>query len=114
MDKYISFIRKIRFVIIVAIIFLPLLLEAGPGTSNFPMIRVGTGARPMGMAGSFVALADDSYANLWNPAGLTQFNWPEISLNHMIYWQGITEETLVGSYPVSDDFRLGAAIQLIN
>lgn len=104
----------VEFTLTVLLIVIPLFLEAGPGTSNFPMIRVGTGARPMGMAGSFVAIADDSHANLWNPAGLTQFDWPEISLTHMIYWSDITEETIVGAYPLTEDLRIGTGIQLIN
>ena len=106
--------QTILIILIFLFLCLPLRIEAGPGTTNFPMIRVGAGARPMGMAGSFVALADDSNANLWNPAGLTQFNWPELSLTHMIYWQGITEETLVGTYPITEDLRIGTGIQLIN
>jgi long-subunit fatty acid transport protein len=41
-------------------------------TSEIPaaFLDVGYGARPMGMGGAFVALADDANAVLWNPAGL--------------------------------------------
>lgn len=41
-------------------------------TSEIPaaFVDIGYGARPMGMGGAFVALADDANALLWNPAGL--------------------------------------------
>ncbi len=35
------------------------------------VLQIGVGARPLGMGGAFVALADDSSAVYWNPAGLT-------------------------------------------
>lgn len=34
----------------------------------------GVGARPLGMGGSFVAIADDATAAYWNPAGLGQIS----------------------------------------
>lgn len=35
-------------------------------------VDIGYGARPLGMANAFVAIADDPNALIWNPAGLTQ------------------------------------------
>lgn len=35
-------------------------------------LELGPGARAMGMAGAFVAVADDGTAAYWNPAGITQ------------------------------------------
>ncbi len=39
----------------------------------------GSGARALGLAGAFTALADDATAASWNPAGLTQLEEPEVS-----------------------------------
>lgn len=36
--------------------------------------RTFAGARPMGMAGAFVAVADDANATIWNPAGLADLD----------------------------------------
>ena len=33
---------------------------------------IGYGARPMGMGGAFLAIADDANAVMWNPAGLVR------------------------------------------
>ncbi|HBA84750.1 MAG TPA: hypothetical protein DCZ95_11705 [Verrucomicrobia bacterium] len=39
----------------------------------------GSGARALGTAGAFTALADDATAASWNPGGLTQLETPEFS-----------------------------------
>jgi len=54
------------------------LLILMPGAdASFP--DIGLGARPMGMGGAFVALADDANSIFWNPAGLSQLQWAELS-----------------------------------
>ncbi len=40
---------------------------------------VGSGARAIGMGGAFIAIADDATAASWNPGGLIQLEYPEIS-----------------------------------
>ena len=41
---------------------------------------MGSGARAMGMAGAFIAIADDATAASWNPAGLIRLERPEVSI----------------------------------
>ena len=54
----------------------------------------GSGARALGIAGAFTAIADDATAASWNPAGLTQLERPEFSfvyrLKHTrnVHWSG--------------------------
>ena len=46
-------------------------VSSGVGYTNVAAIfRLGTGARPLGMGGTFLALADDENATFYNPAGL--------------------------------------------
>ncbi len=40
----------------------------------------GAGARAEGFGGAFIGLADDATAVVWNPAGLTQLERPEVSV----------------------------------
>lgn len=47
-----------------------------PSTFN----PVGSGARALGLGGSFIAMADDATAASWNPAALMQLRKPEVAL----------------------------------
>ncbi len=40
------------------------------GVNAMPHLRLGAGARSIGMGGAFTAIADDATATVWNPAGL--------------------------------------------
>ena len=45
-------------------------------------LKMGVGARALGMGSAFVGLADDSTAAFWNPAGLAQLQKHEASFMH--------------------------------
>lgn len=73
-------------------------------------LDIGYGARPMGMGGAFVALADDANAVLWNPAGLVRLS--ESQLTGMYARQmGLVPYGFVGfAQPVSPRSSLGAGV----
>src|SRR4051812_4313642 len=50
----------------------------------------GWGARPIGMGGAFTAIADDSNAPLYNPAGIVQVQWNEVSAMYAQLFSGLT------------------------
>src|SRR5277367_1099381 len=50
----------------------------------------GFGARPAGMGQAFTAIADDSNAPLYNPAGLVQIQWNELSASYSDLFSGLT------------------------
>lgn len=50
-----------------------------PPTIFAAPLPTGSGARALGQAGAFTAVADDATAASWNPAGLTQMEAPEVS-----------------------------------
>jgi len=50
-----------------------------PPTIFAAPLPVGSGARALGQAGAFTAVADDATAASWNPAGLVQLEQPEVS-----------------------------------
>jgi hypothetical protein len=50
----------------------------------------GWGARPVGMGGAFTAIADDTNAPLFNPAGLAQVQWNEVSAMYARLFSGLT------------------------
>ncbi|MGM0607680.1 MAG: hypothetical protein ACQESP_04580 [Candidatus Muiribacteriota bacterium] len=45
-------------------------------------LRMGIGARALGMGGAFVAVSDDAYAAYWNPAGLAKLEATQSSFMH--------------------------------
>ncbi|MXV73521.1 UPF0164 family protein [Candidatus Poribacteria bacterium] len=49
------------------------------GVDAMPHLRLGAGARSIGLGGAFTAIADDATATVWNPAGLGSA--PDLSLN---------------------------------
>src|ERR1019366_10790954 len=50
----------------------------------------GWGARPLGMGGAFTAIADDSNAPMYNPAGIVQVQWNEMSAMYAQLFTGLT------------------------
>lgn len=51
-------------------------------------LSAGVGARPLGMGGAFVALADDGTAGYWNPAGLSSLMFSQIAFMHAEQFAG--------------------------
>lgn len=45
-------------------------------------LAIGVGGRPLGMGGAYTAIANDVTAGYYNPAGLANLNYPQISLMH--------------------------------
>ena len=43
------------------------------GTASLEFLKIGNGARAVGMAETFVAVSDDISSLFWNPAGLVSF-----------------------------------------
>src|SRR5207244_6511318 len=61
--------------------------EQRAGTSSGAFLKIGVGARAVGLGESFVAVANDPSAIFWNPAGLASIQRPDFSIN-AISWPG--------------------------
>ena len=53
------------------------------GTSSATFLRIGVGARAVGMGETFVAVANDPSAIYWNPAGLASLQRRELAVSHV-------------------------------
>ena len=76
----------------------------GDGGYAGAFLRMGLGARPLGMGGAFSAVAQDAYAGYYNPSGLPLLNFREFvttlsflpldrRLNYIGYAQSISPKT---------------------
>src|SRR5882672_1071014 len=68
------------WLLLVAAILLPARADATRYAGEF--LRIGVGARALGMGSAFAGLADDGTAAFWNPAGLATLTSREITLMH--------------------------------
>src|SRR6185369_5748341 len=84
--KYVDMPRPLSL----AALLLPLLLFFTPSPSPAAFQDTGWGARPIGMGGAFTAISDDSNAPLYNPAGLVQVQWNEVSAMYSRLFSGLT------------------------
>ncbi|KPL08318.1 hypothetical protein AMJ86_01010 [bacterium SM23_57] len=69
---------------IILLIVMPLTVfgvtKVGTTAANF--LKIGVGARAIGMGGAFVSMADDASAMYWNPAGIALLQGAEAFFNH--------------------------------
>ena len=72
----------------------------GVGTTGANFLKIGVGARPLGMGGAFVAVADDANAIWWNPAGVAGMKRREITLMHSEVGEDIRYQFLAYSQRV--------------
>ena len=81
------------------------------GTSSATFLRIGVGARAVGMGETFVAVANDPSAIFWNPAGLASLQRREVAFSHVEWPADISYEHLTLILP-SQRFGGSIALQL--
>jgi len=60
------------------------------GTIGGQFLKIGVGARAVGMGTSFVSVADDATAIYWNPAGIARIQKSVVSINHTAWLADIS------------------------
>ena len=72
--------------------------------------NIGLMAGPSGMGGAYAAVAQDTSALIWNPAGLARLPAPEIGVNYLELY-GLLGYSVVGvAHPIRREQTLGAAL----
>ncbi len=64
----------------------PVLGGERAGTTSMTFLKIGVNARAEGMAGAFVAVADDPSCLYWNPAGMVRMKRPSGVLFNFVEW----------------------------
>ncbi len=83
---------KMRILIIVFFVFLPLRAMAEAGKTGASFLSLGNGGRSAGMGEAQTALAEGANAIYWNPAGLGLTPSHELTLTHMQYFEDVTQQ----------------------
>ncbi|MDP4199023.1 MAG: PorV/PorQ family protein [Bacteroidota bacterium] len=84
------------------------------GASGSVFTKIWVGARASGMAGAYSGLADDISSLYWNPAGIARLPGINVEATHTIWFADISHEFIGMSMPISDRYRLGAALTLVD
>lgn len=69
------------------------------GTRSAQFLKMGVGARAIGMGSAFVGLSNDATAIYWNPAGLAYMDKIQVSFTHLWWFQDISYEYFLHSQP---------------
>ena len=77
------------------------------GTTAGSFLKIGVGARAVGMGGAFVAVANDPTAIYWNPAGVASIVRREAQVSHVAWPADVTYDHLTYIAPVK---KLGGSV----
>jgi outer membrane protein OmpA-like peptidoglycan-associated protein len=90
-----------RFLLI-AILCLPISAHAisGKGTTAATFLKIGVGARAVAMGEAYVAISDDVSAVNWNPSGLAQLKYPEVTAMHVFWFEDIFFDHIAWALPL--------------
>ena len=107
---------KISQIILISLVFTSGLLAQSTASALFLMVS--PGARAAGMGEAQVAVANDSYASYWNPAGMAFQKGYEASLMHVQWLPGLADDMYYdfvgGRVPYKDVGVFGGHIIYLN
>lgn len=96
---------------LVTLMIAPLALADNHTVDGVALLKVETGARPIGMGGAFVAVTGDARSSAYNPAGAAGITKFKASLGHTIYWENIRFETGWFAKSIAPDWTLHGGVQ---
>ena len=118
-DKYMK--RIITFIPIILFLFtsIPILadnsdIHENAGTRAMTFLKIGVGAKAIGMGESQVAATDDLYASFWNPAGLIKLERPQLALMHNEWFAEINQEFVGIALPIGKSNSVGLSANFLS
>lgn len=88
-------------------------LQAFSGKEGASFLDIPVGGAPAALGGAYTALAADSYAPVWNPAGLGFLPSTQIAGQHLAYLDTLHYEFLSGVHPLKKGGALGVSAQYL-
>ena len=89
-------------------------IHENAGTRAMTFLKIGVGAKAMGMGESQVAATDDLYASYWNPAGLAKLQKPQLALMHNEWFADINHEFVGIALPLGSIGTVGASASYLS
>lgn len=77
--------------LIMTVIVLAISNQAMAGKYAAEFLRIGVGARALGLGGAYVAIADDGTASYWNPAGLADLSRHQVLFSHIQLFDNLAQ-----------------------
>jgi hypothetical protein len=96
-----------RVVVVSLCIFVVLHGMATAGGGVYSPFDIGSGVRQISLGGAFVAMADDSTAVFWNPAGMGAMQTPEVKAEGRLRTLGTNLISFSGAYPMEGQGTVG-------
>jgi hypothetical protein len=84
------------------------------GTTAAQFLKIGVGARAMGLGGSFTAIANDVSTLYWNPAGITNIPKFSLSVSHTEWFADISHDFAGIVYPFSSSDMIALSVTALN
>jgi opacity protein-like surface antigen len=84
------------------------------GTTAAPFLKIGVGARSIGMGGAFTAVSNDLSAMYWNPSGLARLSTNEASFHHINWIADINYDMAAVAMQIEGFGTLGASFTSMN
>lgn len=84
------------------------------GTTAAQFLKIGVGARAIGMGGAFAATADDITAMYWNPGGLARVYGRQAYFSHVNWFADIKVDYAAVSTHLGDFGALGAFVDVMS
>jgi len=107
-----------KFITLLIIIALQAVSVAGDfskvGTTSAQFLKIGVGARAMGLGGSFTALANDVSTLYWNPAGITNLRGFSFAVTHTEWFADISHDFAGIVYPLSSSDVIALNVVALN
>jgi len=87
--------------------------QAAAGGTGGNFLLLGGGARGLAMGSAQVALAEDSTAVFWNPAGLARADFPDLNYTHDQWYVDVNHQYFGVAYP-TDNGTFGGSYSLLD
>ena len=107
-----------KFIFFILVITLQTAMFAGGfskvGTAAAQFLKIGVGARAMGMGGTFTAIASDVSTIYWNPSGIANLNRTSIGFTHSQWFADISHDFAGVIVPLSSSDFLAVQATTLN